>query len=64
MANKEALVDTSILIDYFRKTDKSKTQLIKLINRDFKFKISSITEYEIYSGATASQKGFWDDILK
>lgn len=29
MANKIVLADTSILIDYFRKTEKSKSVLIK-----------------------------------
>jgi tRNA(fMet)-specific endonuclease VapC len=30
MAKKELMIDTSILIDYFRKTDKRKSRLIYL----------------------------------
>jgi tRNA(fMet)-specific endonuclease VapC len=52
MANKIVLADTSILIDYFRKIEKSKSVLIKLFNQEYDFCISAITEYEIYSGAT------------
>lgn len=64
MAEKIVLVDTSILIDYFRKSDKSNSVLIKLLRQGFNFCISAITEYEIYSGATLSQLSFWDEALK
>jgi len=64
MAYKIVLVDTSILIDYFRKSDKSNSVWLKLFDQGFDFCISAITEYEIYSGATASQYHFWDEILK
>ena len=64
MADKIVLVDTSILIDYFRKTEKSNSALIRLFNQGYDFCISAITEYEIYSGATQSQFSFWEEILK
>ncbi|MDB5156660.1 MAG: type toxin-antitoxin system VapC family toxin [Mucilaginibacter sp.] len=64
MADKIVLVDTSILIDYFRKSEKSNSTLIKLFNQGYDFCISAITEYEIYSGATESQLNFWEQILK
>ena len=64
MANQVIMVDTSILIDYYRKTDKNNSQWISLINRGFEFTISAITKYEIYSGATKSQIEFWDNIFK
>ena len=54
MAIKVILVDTSILIDYFRKTEKSNSALVRLFDRGYDFCISAITEYEIYSGATQS----------
>src|ERR1700712_5058568 len=63
MANKIVLADTSILIDYFRKTEKSESVLIKLFNQGYDFSISAITEYEIYSGATPSQLDFWNQVL-
>ncbi len=63
MAGKIVLADTSILIDYFRKTDKSKSSLFILYRQDYDFHISAITEYEIYSGATPEQIPFWQDLL-
>jgi predicted nucleic acid-binding protein len=64
MADKIVLVDTSILIDYFRRTEKTNSALIKLFDQGYDFCISAITEYEIYSGSTQSQINFWDEILK
>lgn len=64
MADQIVLVDTSILIDYFRKTEKSNSVLVKLFNQGYDFSISAVTEYEIYSGATQSQFSFWEEILK
>lgn len=64
MANKVVLADTSILIDYFRKTDKTKSKLVLLYNQGYDFCISAITEYEIYSGATAAQIPYWQSLLE
>ena len=64
MADKLILVDTSVLIDYYRKTDKSNSVWIALVRQGYKFAISAITKYEIYSGATQSQLDFWDNILQ
>jgi tRNA(fMet)-specific endonuclease VapC len=63
MAEKMILVDTSILIDLFRKTDKSKTALVSLVKDGYAFCISAITEFEIYTGANASQIDFWKNFL-
>ena len=59
MADKIILADTSILIDYFRKTDKANSRLIALFDQGYDFSISAITHYEIYSGATAIQFPFF-----
>jgi len=64
MANQGVLADTSILIDYFRKTDKSNSILITLNNDGYDFCISAVTEYEIYSGATPNRLSFWEEVLK
>jgi predicted nucleic acid-binding protein len=64
MADKIILVDTSILIDYYRKTDKENSVLVSLVRQGYSFYISAITKYEIYSGATQSQLTFWDSILQ
>ena len=64
MADKIILVDTSILIDYYRKTNKANSAWIILIDKGYEFVISSITKYEIYSGATQSQIEFWNSVLE
>ena len=64
MADKIILIDTSILIDYYRKTDKTNSVWISLVNKGYGFAISAISKYEIYTGATSSQLIFWDKILE
>lgn len=46
MATKTALLDSTILIDYFRKKNKSKSTLYKL-SANYNYCISSITVFEI-----------------
>jgi predicted nucleic acid-binding protein len=57
------MVDTSILIDFFRKKDKSKTRLFDLSQKSENLCISSITEFEIYTGAKGEQIKFWERML-
>ncbi len=64
MADKIILVDTSILIDYYRKTDKSNSAWMALVRQEYSFVISAVTKYEIYSGATPNQLTFWDLVLQ
>ncbi len=64
MADKIILVDTSVLIDYYRKTDKEKTIWLSFVRRGYSFAISVVTKYEIYFGATPSQLIFWNSILQ
>ena len=64
MADKIILVDTSILIDYYRKTEKNNSTWIALVRQGYSFAISAVTKYEIYSGATPNQLAFWDSILQ
>lgn len=52
MAGKIVLADTSVLIDFFWKTDKSNSYLLDLVRQEFTFCISVITEFEINTGAT------------
>nr|MBZ1359024.1 PIN domain-containing protein [Dyadobacter fermentans] len=56
MAKELVLVDTSILIDFFRKSDKANSRLMKLVTGDAHFCISAITEFEIYTGTTKSDR--------
>lgn len=64
MADKITLVDTSVLINYYRKTDKANSIWVKLVRQGYRFSISAVTKYEIYSGATQSQLDFWDKVLQ
>jgi len=58
------MVDSTILIDYFRKTDKSKSILVKHSTNYQKIYISTITEFEVINGATPAQLEFWNQMLK
>lgn len=57
------MIDTTLLIDYFRKTDKSKSRLVQLSQQFEQLIISSVTEFEIYGGATPAQLSFWQQLL-
>ncbi len=63
MADQIILIDTSNLIDYFRKSNKDNSKLIELLRQGYKFQISAVTEYEIYAGATVDQEAFWRTLL-
>lgn len=45
------LPDTSVLIDYFRKTKKDKSFLFELTKPNTQFVVSIITEFEIMIGS-------------
>jgi tRNA(fMet)-specific endonuclease VapC len=64
MADNLILIDTSILIDLFRKTDKNNSALIGLVRQGYDYCISAITEYEIYTGAALGQVEFWNNFLQ
>ena len=64
MAEKIILADTSILIDYFRTSDKKNSILISLFDQGYDFAISAISHYEIYSGTTIAQLPFWQSLLQ
>jgi len=57
------LLDTSILIELFRSSDKEKTSFFKLISTEKDFAISIITHYEIFTGSNEKQDSFWKDFL-
>ncbi len=64
MADEIILIDTSVLIDYFRKTDKENAALVALVKQGYSYCISSVTEYEIYRGVLLGQILFWDNLLQ
>ncbi|MFZ5518751.1 MAG: type II toxin-antitoxin system VapC family toxin [Candidatus Zhuqueibacterota bacterium] len=56
MEARRILIDTSVLIEYFRKQNKSKSYLWELMNESAKFFISSITEFEFYCGCKGQKR--------
>ena len=57
------MVDSSILIDYFRKTDKEKSKLVAHFRSYDLLYIFSITEFEVVNGATQADLQFWNGML-
>ncbi|MCD4665225.1 MAG: type II toxin-antitoxin system VapC family toxin [Bacteroidales bacterium] len=55
MENSRILVDTSIIIDFWRKKNKQKSSLWKL-QEEYFISISSITEFELLIGANTQEK--------
>jgi predicted nucleic acid-binding protein len=64
MADKLVMVDTSILIDFYRRTDKNNSTWVSLVRQGYQFAISSVSKYEIYSGATENQLSFWNSVME
>ncbi len=57
------LIDTSVIIDYFRKRNKRKTLLFQFY--DYNFAISSITVFELLVGASELQIwNYFENILE
>ena len=59
MENEIICLDTSILIDYYRKKDKQNSFFFQLTQTYQLFAISVITEYEIMIGSSHLQDIFW-----
>ena len=64
MEKQVICLDTSVLIEYFRKVNKSKSFFYQLTDEYDLFAVSAITEYEIYYGSNADQDLFWDDFFR
>jgi len=57
-------LDTSVLIDFFRKQKSENTLFVKLIQSDFSgFYIPVTVEFEIYYGANQQQLDFWNNLF-
>ena len=63
MEEKIICLDTSVLIDYFRKVNKSKSFLYELTKEYDLFAVSVITEYEIYYDSNDDQDLYWDEFF-
>ena len=55
MATPGVLIDTSIVIEYLRKQNKQKSILYNIVN-SYDLYLSTIVEFELYTGATDAQK--------
>jgi tRNA(fMet)-specific endonuclease VapC len=64
MADKGLMVDSTILIDFYRKTEKSRTRLVAHFEKYETIYISVITEFEVVNGATAKHLAYWDGLLE
>ena len=58
------LLDTSILIEMFRKRDKTDTFFYQISKENNDFAISILTHYEIFRGSNSLQDIFWTNFLK
>ena len=63
MENTIICLDTSVLIDFYRKKDKSKSLFFKLAEKYLFFAISAITEYELFIGNSQEKNIFWNDFF-
>lgn len=54
------MIDTSLLIDYFRKSKKEDTLLFQHVLAGRKIFVSAITEFEILNGAKVAHRDFWE----
>ncbi|HHT9114502.1 MAG TPA: type II toxin-antitoxin system VapC family toxin [Candidatus Wunengus sp. YC65] len=62
MESPQILIDTSILIDYFRKRHKDKTLLYSL-SFTYRFAISTVTEFEFFAGLSAIHLKFTNTLF-
>ena len=58
------VVDSSLLIEYFRSKEKSATRLARLIRDGRQMALSVIVLFEILAGADAAQGEFWKSFLR
>jgi len=64
MENEIICIDTSVLIDYFRKKNKQNSFFYELTKHHSIFAVSVITEYEIYMGSNSEQEIFWNKFFE
>ena len=58
------MIDSSLFIDYYRKVNKARTQLVEL-SKKYDFSISVITKFELLTGIKdEKERIFWNDIFK
>ena len=64
MGKEIIMIDSSLFIDYYRKVNKTGTQLVEL-SKKYDFSISVITKFELLTGIKGEKERiFWNDIFK
>ncbi len=63
MESEIICLDTSVLIEFFRKKKKETSVFYQLTQKYKLFATSVITEYEIFTGSTKEQKEYWEDFF-
>jgi len=63
MESQVICLDTSVLIEYYRKKDKRNSFFYVLAGQYDKFAVSAITEFEIYIGSNSEQDKFWNEFF-
>ena len=56
-------IDSSVLIEYFRKKNKAETLLPKLSLKYSGFAVPSVVHFEIYTGSTPQQTEYWNNLF-
>lgn len=64
MENRLILLDTTILIDLFRRKEKENSAFYQLSNSYNQFAVSTITRFEIFVGQRNIQNEFWGNFYK
>lgn len=64
MESSVICLDTSVLIEFYRKKDKSKSFFFELAGRYDEFAVSTSTEFEVYIGSDPGKDLFWDEFFR
>ena len=64
MANEMIVLDSSILIDFFRKKRKEKSAFFNLTEDHSSFAISVITYFEILVGCSDAVQDYWRELVQ
>ena len=64
MENRIILLDTSVLIDLFKRKVKENSYFYQLSNDYQEFAVSTITRFEIFVGQLENQNEFWNNFYQ
>jgi predicted nucleic acid-binding protein len=58
------VVDSCLLIEFFRSKDKSATRFARLIRDGWQMTLSVVVIFEVFAGADAAQQEFWKGFFR